>query len=196
MGSVSRCHGLLHVGQFIKECLRGLARGNLPALSCSGVRDHSLIRPGIFHDLNISLFTADHGPLGLFGMHGERHRRHLASAVLQQDRRLFIHTGGCRKPLADYPVRLLFHKTAHNAEGIHADIKHGASRQVPVEEAVLHVVFLKASEVDSDHLDPAQFSAADNAPQFLVQRHMPDRHCLRQDQVFACGKCRHLFEFP
>ena len=128
-------------------------------------------------------------------MHGEGYRGHLPGAVLKKDRRLLIHSCRCRFPLAQYAVRRLFHKAPHNAERVHANVEHGAPRQIPVKKAILHIVFFKTAEIDSDHLDSAQLAALHNTPQLLVQRHVPDRHRLGQDESLALCKRGHLIKF-
>jgi hypothetical protein len=74
-------------------------------------------------------------------MHAQSHGSHLAAAVLQQDRCLFVNTCRRRFPLAEYLFRFFFHKAADNGEGIYTYIQQGTAGKAAVKNIDSAIVY-------------------------------------------------------
>ena len=89
---------------------------------------------------------------------------------------------------------LAFKEEAGKGKGIHANIEKRSARQLRIEEAILHVVFLIAAKILLYEVDPTKIACVNASLQLLVQWHMQngagihELNAMRRGQLTRLGK--------
>ena len=121
-------------------------------------------------------------------MKREGGRDHLPLAVCHNENGALVHAGGGHPHKGLHLIRGGLQKQPGEGQGVHADVQHGASGQTAAEEAVAHVVVLKAAKVQLDEVYPAQRPGGKALPQQAVNGHVVDGHGLAQDHMVFPGQ--------
>lgn len=95
-------------------------------------------------------------------MEREHHTCHLSFLIGEKEAGLLVHTGRSGLYLGKELIRFGVEEPAEEGECVYADIKHRAACEIPVEEAVLHVVLFETAEVHRDQIDSAETAGVEN----------------------------------
>ena len=91
---------------------------------------------------------------------------------------------------------LACHKQAHDGQGIHANVEHGAAGKTTVVEAVGQVaVLLIAAKVELGEVHAPKVARIHATAQLLIQRHVEHRGGVHKDDVMLVGDGTGLIEF-
>ena len=120
-------------------------------------------------------------------MQGQRDHGHLELGVSHDDAARDIDARGARVDDGDHIVGLAHHEQARKRDGVDADVEHGAAGELAVEEAVLGVELLEATEVELCEVHVAKLTGHGAADELAVERHVQDRSGIHELHVVGVG---------